>query len=537
MLTFLLFALPAAAQLSGAVGPTTSYASKAANKVCNIVDYGGFPGNGTDIGPALSSAWSDCAKGGLVYIPPGNFSMATFPALKDGVSSAVQLDGVVHRTGAEGSTMFSFRNCKDFEFFSGNSRGAIQGYGNEYLSQGEYGPRLMRFQEMSNFSVHGLALVDSPAYYLTLDTVSNGEIYNIIMRGPTVLGGTDAIDVWGENVWIHDVEATNGDECVTVKNPSSNLLVESIYCNLSGGMAIGSLSTGTDIHDIYYRHIYANDADPCFIKYNGGNGTVRNIVWDTVTVRGGAYPLSIDSSWGSAHDGDGVEITNLTFKNWHGYNSDNARPAIRLQCGSEVPCTDISLENVNMFSEDDYVVYVCENAYGKGACLETASTAAATGYTAHQTMTSIGVYTTTWMVDDITTAMLANTSYTIPPVPTSFYPGQSPYSALLHLSGPGGLGAASSSVYASSTAVAGSSAISSITAVAGSSALPSSTGVAASQQSSSSAAPSQTAGVPGQEGQTSCSSDYKEPGHGSKPHDHKAFHLHKGDHQHKGGHH
>ncbi|RAL14232.1 rhamnogalacturonase A precursor [Aspergillus homomorphus CBS 101889] len=449
MWAVLLLALPAAAQLSGAVGPTTSYSSKATYKVCNIVDYGGFPNNGTDIGPALSSAWGDCAKGGLVYIPAGNFSMATFPLLKDGISSAVQLDGVVHRTGAAGSTMFAFRNCKDFEFFSGNSRGAIQGNGNEYLAQDEYGPRLMRFKEMSNFSVHGFALVDSPSYYLTLDTVSNGEIYNIIMRGPTILGGTDAIDVWGENMWIHDVEATNGDECVTVKNPSSNFLIESIYCNLSGGMAIGSLSTGTDIHDIYYRHIYANDADPCFIKYNGGSGTVRNIIWDTITVRGGVYPLSIDSSWGSAHDGAGVEVTNLTFKNWHGYSQDNARPAIRLQCGSEVPCTDISLENVNLFSEDDYVVYKCENAYGKGACMDgTTPTSAATGYTAHQTVTSMG-YFTVWMADDITTQMLANTSYTIPPMPTSFYPGQSPYSTLLHLSGPGGIEGASSSVHAS----------------------------------------------------------------------------------------
>ncbi|RAL01299.1 RGase C [Aspergillus ibericus CBS 121593] len=457
LLSLVLLLRPAAAQLSGPVGPLTSYTSKAATKVCNIIDYGGYPNNGTDIGPALLQAWDDCAKGGLVYIPPGNYSMATFNELKDGVSSAVQLDGVINRTGSIGSTMLSFRNCADFEFFSGNSKGAIQGNGYEYLANDDYGPRLMRFQDMGNFSVHGFALVDSPSYYLTLDTVDSGEIYNIIMRGPTVLGGTDAIDVWGQNMWIHDIEATNGDECVTVKNPSTNMLIESIFCNLSGGMSIGSLSTNTNISSIYYRHIYANDADPCFIKYHGGNGTVKDIVWDTVTVHGGAYPLSIDGAWGDKSEGNGVEITNLTFKNWVGYNTEHSRPSIRILCSSEVPCTNIDLEEVYMFSEGEYATYECENAFGNGACLNsTASATSSGGYTAVQTVTSVATYTTSWMTNEFTSALLANSSFTIPPVPTSFYPGETPYSSLLYLTGPGGLMTANSSSYGISSVAASS---------------------------------------------------------------------------------
>ena len=31
------------------------------------------------------------------------------------------------------------------------------------------------------------------------------------------IGGSDGVDVWGNNYWIHDVEVTNRDECVTVK--------------------------------------------------------------------------------------------------------------------------------------------------------------------------------------------------------------------------------------------------------------------------------------------------------------------------------
>lgn len=56
-------------------------------------------------------------------------------------------------------------------------------------------------------------------------------------------GGLDGIDVWGDNIWIHDIEVSNKDECVTVKDPSSNLLIEQVHCNWSGGCAMGSLAT------------------------------------------------------------------------------------------------------------------------------------------------------------------------------------------------------------------------------------------------------------------------------------------------------
>ena len=54
---------------------------------------------------------------------------------------------------------------------------------------------------------------------------SRGEIYNLAIRGADI-GGSDGIDVWGDNHWIHDVMVTNRDECVTIKSPASNILVE-----------------------------------------------------------------------------------------------------------------------------------------------------------------------------------------------------------------------------------------------------------------------------------------------------------------------
>lgn len=107
----------------------------------------------------------------------------------------------------------------------------MQGYGYVFHAAGTYGPRLLRLYEVVGFSVHDFALVDSPAFHFTMDTCSNGEVYNMIIRGGNE-GGLDGIDVWGTNIHIHDVEVTNKDECVTVKVSSYVGLHESLLIHL-----------------------------------------------------------------------------------------------------------------------------------------------------------------------------------------------------------------------------------------------------------------------------------------------------------------
>ncbi|KAF2182075.1 glycoside hydrolase family 28 protein [Zopfia rhizophila CBS 207.26] len=427
----------ASAQLSGRVGPLTTYAAKAAVKVCNVLDYGAKSDSSTDLGPPLATAWVACRGGGLVYIPAGNYAMSTWVSLRQGSGAAIQLDGTIIRASDTGGNMISIEDSDDFEFFSGTSKGAMQGYGYKLISQGTFGARFIRFTNVSNFSIHGIALVDSASYYLVFDTCTNGEIYNLILRGIQI-GETDGIDIWGQNIWVHDVEVTNGDECVTIKSPSKYILVESVYCNISGGNAIGSLGTGTDISNVLYRRIYANQADPCYLKTNGGDGTVSDVTWDTVIVHKGPYVLAVNEAWGTDRGSIGVQVKNLYYKNWHGYNTVNSRPVIRLECDPDLPCYNITLNNVNLWTADgDYVTWSCQNAYGTGACLRSANN----GLSTYTSVTTAGktYYATSYMPSDLASAFPSTVSFTIPPVPTTFYPDAAPSSKLLSISGPGGL--------------------------------------------------------------------------------------------------
>jgi rhamnogalacturonan hydrolase len=76
--------------------------------------------------------------------------------------------------------------------------------------------------------------LSAPQFHLTFDQCTNGEAYNMVIRGGSE-GGLDGIDVSGSNMWIHDIEVSNRDECVTIKNTAQHMLIEQIYCNWSGG--------------------------------------------------------------------------------------------------------------------------------------------------------------------------------------------------------------------------------------------------------------------------------------------------------------
>ena len=66
------------------------------------------------------------------------------------------------------------------------------------------GARLLRIEKTNNFSVHDIILVDAPMFHFVMSTVTNGEAYNMVIRGGD-WGGLDGVDVWGTNIWIHDV--------------------------------------------------------------------------------------------------------------------------------------------------------------------------------------------------------------------------------------------------------------------------------------------------------------------------------------------
>jgi len=164
-------------QLSGTVGPLTSSAAKAKVKTCSVLDYGGVADGKTDLGPAITSAFNACKSGGVVQIPSGNYALGSWVTLSGGKAWALQLDGIISRTGTDAGNMIMIEHSTDFELFSSTSKGAVQGNGYILHAQGNRsGARILRLYEVTDFSIHDIALVDAPMFHLSLDTCTNGEV-------------------------------------------------------------------------------------------------------------------------------------------------------------------------------------------------------------------------------------------------------------------------------------------------------------------------------------------------------------------------
>lgn len=423
-----------AGQLSGSVGPLTSVSDKKATKTCDVTDYGAKADKTTDIGPALASAHAACKSGGLIVVPEGDYVIDTWVQLNGGSAWALQIDGVIYRTGTDGGNMVFIEHTSDVEVFSSTGSGAFQGNGYEFHKDGSIsGPRILRLYDVTDFSVHDLALTDSPSFHFSMDTCTNGEVYNMAIRGGEH-GGLDGIDVWSDNIWIHDVMVTNKDECVTVKSPAHNILVENIYCNWSGGCAFGSLAADTDISDVTYRNVYTYKSNQMMmIKSNGGSGTVSNLVFENFIGKSNAYSLDIDQYWSSMStaSGDGVQLNNVTISNWKGTCANGAqRGPIKVACADGAPCTDITIEDFAMWTESgDSIFYSCQSGYGTGACLKDGSGSSYAATTTSLTAAPTG-YEADTMAEDLDDSFGFTVSIPIPTLPASYFPGVTPISPL-----------------------------------------------------------------------------------------------------------
>ena len=92
-----------------------------------------------DIGPAIGDAFSECVlknSGSTLYVPAGDYNMQTWQTLDGGSKWAFRLDGTIYRTSTTGGNMIVIENADDFEFYSANSAGAIQGYGYQCRNAG-----------------------------------------------------------------------------------------------------------------------------------------------------------------------------------------------------------------------------------------------------------------------------------------------------------------------------------------------------------------------------------------------------------------
>eukprot|EP01084_Bolivina_argentea_P091673 164986_1 len=321
-------------------------------KTWNILNYGAIPSNknipicnsNTKIITQLLN--NQLKSGDLLLIPSGNdfwFNGGIYASIHN---ITIQIDGSINyqnkrkywptqNNSDHVLEAMRFDNSNNITFTSSNkiNKGLINGNGNkwwgltQYCIHSENRPRLLHIYNSTNILIQYIYFKNSPYWTVYLEDIKNVEIHhsNVSARRDNrnyhnlydiTAFNTDGFDVSGENVWIHDVEIWNDDDCIAVKKQdatsyqskcSQNMLFENI--NASGiGLTIGSISPKNNrcVNNITFRNIYMYHTwKGIYMKSAPGNGigTISNILYENITMdRPTGVPIWIGPQQAGYHD-------------------------------------------------------------------------------------------------------------------------------------------------------------------------------------------------------------------------------------------
>jgi polygalacturonase len=234
-------------------------------------------------------------------------------------------------------------------------------------------PYNVRFDGCTHVLVRDLVMVQPPFWNLVPTWCTDVEIHNVTIRAIPGESGvpaynTDGIEpMYSVGVHIADCFIINGDDSITIKSGSHDVLVENCIFQDGHGCNIGSVQ-GLDISNVTFRNIQLNNT-----LLGGGRikarhwvdnwVTVSDILFENISCVPGVAKCSDNSvaeilmDYGGGPMGKaGVTVRNAT---WRNINVTGAHPG-SLACLPGNPCQGITIENVHVSgSKTDFNCSYC----------------------------------------------------------------------------------------------------------------------------------------------------------------------------------
>ncbi|KAF0904530.1 hypothetical protein E2562_035352 [Oryza meyeriana var. granulata] len=107
------------------------------------------------------------------------------------------------------------------------------------------GKQAVRVYQSTNVPVTGITIQNSARFHLTFDTCRAVAVHGAAVRSPGDSPNMDGIHLAGSiSVSIHNSTVTCGDDCVSIQDGCSGVLVRGITCGPGHGISIGGLGKG-----------------------------------------------------------------------------------------------------------------------------------------------------------------------------------------------------------------------------------------------------------------------------------------------------
>ncbi|XP_062197232.1 polygalacturonase At1g48100-like [Phragmites australis] len=395
---------PPRARPSPPAPPPSAYPTPGAVTVYDVVKDFGAVGDGvTDDTDAIKTAWDTACQddGPSVVLAAAGHSFLVHTTVFTGPcqgSVTIQVDGtIVAPSDPDTWPANSKRNWLVFYQAHGVSlRGAglIDGKGQKWWDlpckphKGTHGantqgscdsPVALRFFMSNNVKVQDLKVQNSPEFHFRFDSCRGVLVSGLSINSPELSPNTDGIHVENtQDVLITNSVVSNGDDCVSIGAGTLNVHIENVTCGPGHGISIGSLgkpgSSRACVANVTVRNAVIRHSDNGVrIKtWQGGSGSVSSVSFENVRMDAVRNPIIIDQYYCLSHSCQNsttsVFVSGVSYAGIRG-TYDVRSPPIHFGCSDAVPCTNITLSDVELLPASGDTVHdpFCWNVYGNTA--------------------------------------------------------------------------------------------------------------------------------------------------------------------------
>ncbi|OIT01571.1 PREDICTED: probable polygalacturonase At1g80170 [Nicotiana attenuata] len=374
----------------------------------NVLDYGASGDGITDDSQAFLNAWNDACSSAAGYpevIIPPNMIFLLSPLTLRGPCNSESIYFVISGrlvapsspgiwTGQDASQWLAFRNVSSLIV---DGSGTIDGQGRGWWDQScgyhpdmegctRLAPTALKFIFCSQSSISNIYFSNSAQTHILIERCNGFKVDSVMIQSPGNSPNTDGIHIQSSRyVAITNSKISSGDDCISIGDYTSNVQIYNIQCGPGHGISIGSLGKGGNFAQVENIHVsnaffYGTTNGARIKTWQVGRGYVRDVIFENLEFNSVKNPIIIDQNYCDVRGAckemvTGVQISNVIYQNIFGTSSTDI--AINLNCSMSVPCTDITMQLIQLTSATPgtatpgrEVTAYCRNAYGQEYSIE-----------------------------------------------------------------------------------------------------------------------------------------------------------------------
>ncbi|KAL3532336.1 hypothetical protein ACH5RR_005857 [Cinchona calisaya] len=375
----------------------------------NVLDYGAISDGYTDNSQAFLEAWNAACNAETrtpQVVVPEDMTFLVMPVIFEGPCIADKIEFMILGTivapsspgfwfGIDTSQWLVFRGIRGLKV---DGFGSIDGQGKGWWDQScklhpelegctKLAPTALKFLGCNDSGVSNIFFRNSPQAHILTRRCNGFRVDKLMIQSPGYAPNTDGIHIQSSHhLSIINSKISTGDDCISIGDYTSNVEIDNIDCGPGHGISIGSL--GRSGNFVQVENIYVTNS-----RFNGttngariktwqvGRGYLRTVVFQNLKFINVKNPIIIDQNYcdvrGACKELEtGVKISRIIYNAMSGTSSTNI--AINLNCSRSVPCSGISMQDIQLASATigKQVIASCTNADGQefsvvpGPCLQ-----------------------------------------------------------------------------------------------------------------------------------------------------------------------